>query len=132
REGLTERLRGWTASVRQDPRRLRLPVMLVLVAFFFGGAGAAVGAWTQACAGGCPSAAQIENFSPQQATELYDAQGGLLGLFYRERRQLVSLTDLPSHVPLAFVAIEDRRFFEHEGVDIRRIVGAVRDNLLEG
>src|SRR5690606_18158040 len=50
----------------------------------------------------------------------------------RERRQLVSLSDLPPYVPLAFVAIEDRRFFEHEGVDVRRIVGAVRDNLLDG
>ncbi|MEX0912719.1 MAG: PBP1A family penicillin-binding protein [Gemmatimonadota bacterium] len=98
----------------------------------FGGAGAAVGAWTQACSGGCPTAAEIEHFAPQQASELYDADGGLLGLFYRERRQLVSLDELPSHVPLAFVAIEDRRFFEHEGVDIRRIAGAVRDNLLDG
>src|SRR5690606_19727768 len=58
--------------------------------------------------------------------------GGLLGLFYRERRQLVDLSDLPQHVSLAFVAIEDRRFFEHEGVDVRRILGAVRDNLLDG
>ena len=67
---------------------------------------------------------QIEHFAPQQASELYDAEGGLLGLFYRERRQLISLADLPPHVPLAFIAIEDRRFFEHEGVDVRRVVGA--------
>lgn len=105
---------------------------LAAAALLFGGAGAAVGAWTQACSGGCPTAAEIEHFAPQQASELYDTEGGLLGLFYRERRQLISLSELPPHVPLAFVAIEDRRFFEHEGVDLRRIVGAVRDNLLEG
>ncbi|MQA90119.1 MAG: PBP1A family penicillin-binding protein, partial [Gemmatimonas sp.] len=109
-------------------------VGLLAVGLFFGGAGAAVGAWTNACAGGggCPTAAAIEQFAPQQATELYDAEGGLLGLFYRERRQLVSLSELPPYVPLAFVAIEDRRFYEHEGVDVRRIVGAIRDNLLDG
>lgn len=112
--------------------RILLLVSVIAVALLFGGAGAALGAWRNACAGGCPTAAQIEHFSPQQATELYDSRGGLLGLFYRERRQLVSLSDLPPYVPLAFVAIEDRRFFEHEGVDVRRIVGAVRDNLLDG
>ncbi len=107
-------------------------VLLVAVALFFGGAGAALGAWTNACDGGCPTAAQIEDFSPQRATELYDANGGLLGLFYRERRQLVSLEDLPPHVYGAFVAIEDRRFFEHDGIDVLRILGAVRDNILDG
>lgn len=108
--------------------------VLVVAAFAFlaGGAGLGVGAWTQACASGCPSAAEIEHFAPQQASEVYDADGGLLGLFYRERRQLVKLEDLPEHVPLAFVAIEDRRFFEHEGIDLRRLLGAVRDNLFDG
>jgi penicillin-binding protein 1A len=119
-------------DVLADPRRVWLIAGLALVGLVFGATGAAVGAWTQACTGGCPTAAQIEHFAPQQATEVYDAQGGLLGLFYRERRQLVALGDLPPHVPLAFVAIEDRRFFEHEGIDVRRIVGAIRDNLLDG
>jgi penicillin-binding protein 1A len=115
-----------------DPRRRWLFAALAAVALVFAGAGVAVGAWTQACAGGCPTAAQIEHFAPQQATELYDGEGGLLGLFYRERRQLVSLSDLPPHVPMAFVAIEDRRFFDHEGIDVRRIAGAIRDNVLDG
>jgi len=115
-----------------DRRGIVIASCLIGVALFFGAAGVAVGAWTQACAGGCPTAAQIEHFSPQQATELFDGEGGLLGLFYRERRQVISLEDLPPHVPLAFVAIEDRRFFDHEGVDIRRIAGAIRDNLMDG
>jgi penicillin-binding protein 1A len=125
--------RAWVAQQRQDPRRLQIIVGLAAIAAFLGFTGAAIGAWSQACAGGgCPTASQIEHFSPQQASELYDAEGGLLGLFYRERRQVVSLGDLPPHVPLAFVAIEDRRFFDHQGVDLRRIFGAVRDNLLDG
>jgi penicillin-binding protein 1A len=74
----------------------------------------------------------VQEFSPQQATEVYDAKGGLLGLFSRERRQLVSLDSLPPHVPLAFVAVEDRRFFEHSGVDVKRVLGAVVDNLTDG
>jgi penicillin-binding protein 1A len=123
-----ERLR----SIVGDGRSIGIALALAFTGILFAGAGGAVGAWTRACAGGCPTAAQIEHFAPQQASELYDSDGGLLGLFYRERRQLVYLDDLPPHVPLAFVAIEDRRFFEHEGIDLRRIFGAVRDNLLDG
>lgn len=95
-------------------------------------AGAATAAWTRACTGGCPTASQIEEYSPQQATILYDAEGGVLGMFYRERRQLVALESLPEHVPMAFVAIEDRRFFRHEGVDFWRLMGSVVDNLVNG
>jgi penicillin-binding protein 1A len=125
-------VRAFLLSAWSDGARRRLVIGLVAIALVFGATGVAVAAWTQACAGGCPTAEQIEHFAPQQASEVYDADGGILGLFYRERRQLVSLRDLPPHVPLAFVAIEDRRFFAHEGVDVRRIVGAVRDNLLDG
>ena len=127
-----ERSRARVEEILRDPHKRRLLIGLSLVAFLSGGMGVAVGAWTQACAGGCPTQEQIEGFAPQQATEIYDSEGGLVGLFYRERRQLISLADLPPHVPLAFVAIEDRRFFEHRGVDIRRILGAVVDNVFNG
>ncbi|HEX7241394.1 MAG TPA: PBP1A family penicillin-binding protein, partial [Longimicrobiaceae bacterium] len=65
-------------------------------------------------------------------SQVLDAQGGLLGLFYRERRTLIPMRTLPRYVPMAFVAIEDARFFEHEGVDPIRMVGAVRDNIIKG
>ncbi len=128
--------RGGNEEGERPPADFRTRLLLVaagvVLAVGFVGLGMVAGAWTQACNGGCPSAAEVEEFSPQQATELYDAEGGLLGLFYRERRQLVTLDSLPPHVPLAFVAIEDRRFFEHGGVDVRRVIGAVRDNLTDG
>ncbi|HEV2131525.1 MAG TPA: PBP1A family penicillin-binding protein [Longimicrobiaceae bacterium] len=132
RDERLKRARKWlraTLSTRQG--RLALIGLLVL-ALAAGSAGVAVAAWTRACAGGCPTVEQIEAFAAQQASEVYDAEGGLLGLFFFERRQLVSLQDLPAHVPQAFIAIEDRRYFEHEGVDIRRVIGSIRDNVLEG
>ncbi len=130
-----ERLRAWGAELRaarHDRRRALAVGGLVAVGLGSCGTGAAMAAWTRACAGGCPTAAQIEDFAPQQATVLYDDRGGVLGMFYRERRQLISIDSLPEYVPMAFVAIEDRRFFAHEGVDLRRLMGAVRDNLFEG
>jgi penicillin-binding protein 1A len=130
-----ERLEELWARVRSggvDRRKVLGAAGVAMLAGAFFGTGVATAAWTRACSDGCPTAAQIASFSPRQATELYDTDGALLGLFFRERRQLVSLDELPAHVPLAFVAIEDRRFFEHEGVDVRRLVGAARDNLLGG
>jgi penicillin-binding protein 1A len=129
------RLRRLGAELKQVARTRRGGIALaglVLLGLASCGAGAATAAWTRACEGGCPTADQIIDFAPQQASVLYDANGEVLGMFYRERRQVVDLESLPPHVPMAFVAIEDRRFFDHEGVDLWRFMGSVVDNLLNG
>ncbi len=47
----------------------------------------------------------------------------------RERRRRVPLTAIPAHVQQAVLAIEDRRFYRHPGIDPIRIVGALATNL---
>jgi penicillin-binding protein 1B len=47
----------------------------------------------------------------------------------REKRRRVSLTLIPKHMVQAILAIEDRRFYDHAGIDPIRIVGAVITNL---
>ena len=69
---------------------------------------------------------------PKLATVVYDRRGGLLGEVGSETRTWVSLSDLPRIVGQAFVATEDRRFYQHNGVDVIGILGAVRDNVLHG
>ena len=46
-----------------------------------------------------------------------------------ERRRYVPLASIPKHVVDAVLTIEDRRFFDHPGIDPIRIVGALRANL---
>jgi penicillin-binding protein 1A len=125
---------GWTRlrAALGTPRRRWTVVGLTVLALGSCGTGTAVAAWTRACPGSCPTADQIEEFAPRQSSVVLDAEGGLLGSFYRERRTLISIDSLPEHVMMAFVAIEDRRFFEHEGVDPARMVAAVRDNIIRG
>jgi penicillin-binding protein 1A len=135
RELWTERARGGWARLRgawRDRQERKIVIGLAALSLASCGTGGMVAAWTRACAGTCPTAETIENFAPRQASLVLDARGGVLGQFYRERRTLIQIDSLPDHVPMAFVAIEDKRFFEHEGVDPVRIVAAVRDNIIKG
>ncbi len=68
-----------------------------------------------------------------QTSTLYDAQGELMSEVRGvENRTVVSLEEVPLYTQQAFLAAEDLRFYEHGGVDIYRIFGALRSNLKSG
>jgi len=87
-------------------------------------AGAAWGTWRNVCAD-CPSIAEIRTFEPQQASKLYSHDGRLLAELGVERRTPVSINALPEYIPQAFVAVEDKRFYNHRGIDPRGFARAV-------
>ncbi len=64
---------------------------------------------------------------PPQASMVLARDGSLIGEVGTEFRTSVSLGSLPKHVPQAFIAIEDQRFYQHDGVDLIGIAGALRD-----
>ena len=64
-------------------------------------------------------------FEPEQASRLYSHDGRLLAELGIERRTPVSISALPDYVPQAFVAVEDKRFYEHKGIDPRGIARAI-------
>ena len=103
-----------------DPRILGLGTLLFLGL----GIGAAWGTWRNVCSD-CPSIAQIRTFEPQQASKLYSHDGRLLAELGVERRTPVSINALPEYVSQAFVAVEDKRFYDHRGVDPRGLARAV-------
>ncbi len=62
----------------------------------------------------------------KQTTVVYAADGESAGSLYgSENRVYVPLTDVPQHVREAFIAAEDQRFYEHSGVDMVRLFGAL-------
>ncbi|WP_139491427.1 PBP1A family penicillin-binding protein [Brevibacillus dissolubilis] len=68
-----------------------------------------------------------------EATEVYDKDSKLIGtLFQEEKREYVERKDIPQQLVDAFIAVEDKRFFEHNGVDIVRIMGAVWKDIRQG
>lgn len=67
---------------------------------------------------------------PTQASIVYDRDGNMIGEVGRESRFSVPLRSLPKYVGQAFVAVEDQRFYEHDGVDLKGVAAAIKDNLL--
>src|SRR5918999_520738 len=62
-------------------------------------------------------------FDPPQTTRVFADDGRLIAeLHAKEDRTVVPLKRVPRHVRHAVIAIEDRRFFDHDGVDLRAII----------
>jgi len=79
-----------------------------------------------------PSITKISDYHIPQVTTVYARDGSIMGYLFREKRWLVSLDKMPPHLVQAFLAIEDARFFTHQGVDYRAIIRALRANVQEG
>lgn len=64
---------------------------------------------------------------------IYDSEGNLITDYKgTEDRVMVSIDEIPRMLQNAFVAVEDARFFDHNGVDVKRIVGAFVSNVVAG
>jgi penicillin-binding protein 1A len=127
RRSFSERARGWVTA---HPLAVTITVttavgLMALVA------GLSAGAWRAVCRT-CPSIAQIYVWEPKQASKIFDRDGKLLAELFEERRTPVEIASLPAHVAHAFVAIEDKRFYSHHGLDYRRLVTANLRNVISG
>ena len=77
----------------------------------------------------CPSVEALLTYRPAEATRVYAGDGSLLADLSPERRVVIDLDDMPPTVSNGFVAVEDRRFWQHEGVDLRGVARAVWRNV---
>ncbi|GGE31611.1 penicillin-binding protein 1A [Marinicauda pacifica] len=68
----------------------------------------------------------------EPAVTILDRQGRVLTVRGPRYGQAVTLDELPDHVPQAFIAIEDQRFYEHDGVDQQGTLRALAVNLRAG
>ncbi len=88
--------------------------------------------WQRCGVRGCPSVARLASYQPNGASVLLDRNGEKFSDLSPVARQMVELAKLPEYVPAAFIAVEDKRFYDHNGVDWRRVVGAALANLRSG
>lgn len=73
--------------------------------------------------------AEFEILPPSEQSTLLAADGSEIASFYSENRIIVPLDEISPHLRDAIVAIEDRRFYEHEGIDPDGMVRAAVNNL---
>ncbi|MEK7403385.1 MAG: PBP1A family penicillin-binding protein, partial [Gemmatimonadota bacterium] len=69
---------------------------------------------------------------PPQTSIIFAADGSMIGEIGKESRFNVPLRSLPKYVPQAFIAVEDQRFYQHDGVDLVGVAAAIKDNLMGG
>ncbi len=87
-------------------------------------------AWLGTCGfAGCPTGAEIRAFQPSEGGRILDRAGAQIGQVRSIRRVNVTMDDVPEHVRQAFLATEDRRFYDHGGVDLRGVVRATIRNV---
>jgi penicillin-binding protein 1A len=77
-----------------------------------------------------PSEEELKNFTPVLSTKILDRNKELITELFTEKRTWVEFKDIPDHVKLAVLAIEDHTFYHHWGVNPKRILKAAIDNIL--
>jgi penicillin-binding protein 1A len=118
--------RGQTQAPRRHPARVyalvaSLGVFLLLALL-----------WQRCGVSGCPNVARLTSYQPGGASVLLDASGEPFAELTPVAHEVVSLATLPEHVPAAFLAVEDQRFYRHNGIDYRRVGGALLADIRAG
>lgn len=76
-----------------------------------------------------PNIDRLEDFRPSLVTKVYDRNEELIGEFFIERRALLSFEKLPQNFVNALLAVEDKRFWNHFGIDLIGFARATISNL---
>ena len=93
-------------------------------------AGFAYAGWALVCrAGQCPSVEEFNSYTPRQTSKLFAADGRFIAELGIERRTLVRFSDIPPVLRDAFLVVEDKRFYDHGGIDWLRIPGSILNNI---
>ncbi|MFM2251515.1 MAG: hypothetical protein RLZZ358_2445 [Bacteroidota bacterium] len=82
--------------------------------------------------GTLPDFKALENPDSQLASELFAADGVLLGTFARENRSPVTFEELSPNLVQALIATEDERFEEHSGIDLKAMLRVFVKSILLG
>ena len=76
-----------------------------------------------------PSLEALTNYKPKLPLRVYSADGFLISEFGEERRAFVKIENVPKNLKDAVLAIEDRRFYQHGGIDTKGVMRAIKNNI---
>ncbi|PSA98963.1 transglycosylase domain-containing protein [Bacillus halotolerans] len=66
------------------------------------------------------------------SSKIVDQNGDEVASLYTENREPVSINEIPKEVREAFISVEDKRFYEHHGIDVKSVGRAVYRDILAG
>jgi penicillin-binding protein 1A len=79
-----------------------------------------------------PKIPQLAEYQPRTVSTFYADDGTVIGVFYKQKRFVVDLEQIPEHAVKAFLGAEDSRFFQHGGIDWQGVARAAFANLKAG
>lgn len=109
------------AKKKKNKRSVFLPMIILSIAVIAGSVGGFF-FWTMS---DLPRIKLLEEYVPLESTMVYSMDNDLLAELYVERRTFLPYYKIPEHVKNAFIAVEDVRFYKHNGIDFVRIFGAL-------
>jgi len=112
-------------------RRVAALVVLLLPVALTAGLGVGAG-YALSNAIRVPRVAELATYRPNIVTELTGTDGTVLARFAIEKRVLVDRKEIPDVMVKALLAAEDARFYDHSGIDVIRIGGALLKDLSRG
>ena len=129
KKGVRKKQRALNSKGANWAHKLVLTCVKLLIATFIGGIVCGIAGGIGIFRGILSSTPVIrisEIVANGEATIVYDTEGNELDQYIssNSNRILVTMDQVPKYLPLAFVAIEDARFFEHNGIDFRGLVRA--------
>ena len=74
----------------------------------------------------------VEDYKPQMATIIYDKNNNVVDTLSVESREIAKLENISPYIKEAFLAIEDKQFYSHHGLNFRGITRAIVTTFLKG
>lgn len=81
---------------------------------------------------GLPDVSRLRYYEPSETTRIYSADGQLIATLFKENRTWTPLDQISQNMKNAILAIEDSRFYEHNGVDPVGVIRAAVDMIRSG
>ena len=76
-----------------------------------------------------PDLDALTDYQPKLPLRVYSEEGALIAEFGEERRAYVKIENVPKNMKDAVLAIEDRRFYQHGGIDAKGVLRAIKNNV---
>ncbi len=71
----------------------------------------------------------LTHYQPKLPLRVYSEDGFIIGEFGEERRAFINIDKVPKNLKNAVLAIEDRRFYQHNGIDATGVLRAIKNNV---